>query len=239
MTIGIAALVALVNVAACGNSGTSQSGQTTSGASTSASAAEAHNPADVMFAQHMIPHHQQAIQMSDIVLGKQGIDPRVVNLANEIKAAQGPEIQQMQTWLGQWGQPTMPMMPMMPGMEMPGPSTTPSDPHHTDTPSPSATPSQTMMPNQGNMPGMSGMPSQSGMTGMMSGQDMAALQNAQGVEASRLFLTQMIGHHQGAIATAQNEINTGQYPAAVALARSIVSTQQQEIATMQGILASL
>lgn len=90
MTIGIAALVALVNVAACGNSGTSQSGQTTSGASTSASAAEAHNPADVMFAQHMIPHHQQAIQMSDIVLGKQGIDPRVVNLANEIKAAQAP-----------------------------------------------------------------------------------------------------------------------------------------------------
>lgn len=236
VTIGIAALVALVNVAACGNSGSNQSGQTTSGASTSASAAEAHNPADVMFAQHMIPHHQQAIQMSDIVLGKQGIDPRVVNLANEIKAAQGPEIQQMQTWLGQWGQPTMPMMP---GTEMPGPSTTPSDPHHTDTPSPSATQSHTMVPNQGNMPGMPSMPSQSGMTGMMSEQDMAALQNAQGVEASRLFLTQMIGHHQGAIAMAQNEINNGQYPATVALARSIVSTQQQEIATMQAIVASL
>lgn len=185
-----------------------------------------------MSAQHIIPHHQQAIQMSDIVPGK---DPRVVNLANEIKPAQGPEIQQMLTWLGQWGQPAMPFTP---AMEMPGPNTTPRDPHHSDTPSPSATPSQTMMPNQGNMPGMPGMPSQSGMTGMMSEQDMAALQDAQGVEASRLSLTQMIGH-QGAIAMAQNEINTGQHPATVTLARSIVSTQQQEIPTMQGILASL
>jgi uncharacterized protein (DUF305 family) len=43
--------------------------------------------------------------MSDIILGKQGIDPRVVQLANQIKAAQGPEIQQMQGWLSQWGQP--------------------------------------------------------------------------------------------------------------------------------------
>jgi uncharacterized protein (DUF305 family) len=64
-----------------------------------------------MFAQHMIPHHQQAIEMSDIVLSKQEIDPRVVDLADKIKVAQGPEIQQMQSWLSQWGQPTMPMMP--------------------------------------------------------------------------------------------------------------------------------
>jgi hypothetical protein len=116
----------------------------------------------------------------------------------------GPQIQQVQTWLGHWGQPTTPMMP---GMENPGPSTTPS---------------------------------QSGMNGMMSQEDVAALQNAQGVEASRLFLKQMIGHHQGAITMAQNEINTGQYTRPrLFLARSIVTTQQQEIATMQGILGSL
>ena len=45
---------------------------------------------------------QQAVQMSDIILSKQGIDPRVVDLANQIKAAQGSEIQQMQGWLTQW-----------------------------------------------------------------------------------------------------------------------------------------
>ena len=78
-----------------------------------------------------------------------------------------------------------------------------------------------------------------GMTGMMSDQDMAALQNAQGVAASKLFLSQMVTHHQGAIAMAQDEIKTGQYAPAVAMARSIVTSQQREIDEMQGILASL
>jgi uncharacterized protein (DUF305 family) len=73
---------------------------------------------------------------------------------------------------------------------------------------------------------------------MMSDQDMAALQNAQGLEASKLFLTQMITHHQGAIAMAQNEIKTGQYPPALALAHSIITSQQVEINTMQGMLGS-
>ena len=41
--------------------------------------------------------------MSDMLLGKQGVDPEVVSLANEIKNAQGPEIEQMQGWLQDWG----------------------------------------------------------------------------------------------------------------------------------------
>jgi uncharacterized protein (DUF305 family) len=49
----------------------------------------------------------------------------------------------------------------------------------------------------------------------------------------------MIGHHQGAIAMAQDEIKSGQYPPAVAMAHSIVTSQQQEITTMQTILGSL
>jgi len=65
------------------------------------------------------------------------------------------------------------------------------------------------------------------------------LQNAQGVEASKLLLTQMIKHREGAISMAQNEINTGQYPAATAMARSIVTSQQQEIDTMTKLVGSL
>src|SRR6476469_3324270 len=89
------AVMALVVSAGCSNSSdTSAEKSSTSDSATAAPAttqnAGAHNDADVMFAQHMIPHHQQAIEMSDIVLGKQGIDPRVVQLANQIKAAQGP-----------------------------------------------------------------------------------------------------------------------------------------------------
>ena len=66
-----------------------------------------HNDADVSFAAGMVPHHQQAIEMSDIILAKQGIDQRVVDLANQIKAAQGPEIATMQQWLTGWGAPAM------------------------------------------------------------------------------------------------------------------------------------
>ena len=73
----------------------------------------------------------------------------------------------------------------------------------------------------------------------MSANDMAALKNDQGIDASKLFLQMMIQHHRGAITMAQNEINTGQYPAAIALARSIVTSQQQEINTMQSILGSM
>ena len=218
-TIIGATLAAVLTFTACSSSGnqagtsTSSAGSTT--ASTSASGSQAHNDADATFAQRMIPHHQQAIQMSDIILGKQGIDPRVVQLANQIKAAQGPEIQQMQSWLSQWGQPTMRMMPnggMTPGSPMPG------------------------MPG---MPTHSTVPGMAGMSGMMSEQDMEALQNAQGVDASKLYLTQMIQHHQGAITMAQDEIKSGQYPEAIALAHSIVTSQQQEINTMQSILGSL
>jgi uncharacterized protein (DUF305 family) len=194
--IGAAVLAALLTLTACssssnqaGNSTTLTAGSAVS--STSAVAAGAHNQADVNFAQNMIPHHQQAIQMSDIILAKPGIDPRVVALANDIKAAQGPEIKQMQGWLGQWGVPTM-----------------------------------------STAPGMT-------MSGMLPDQDIAALQNAQGVDVSRQFLTGMIQHHQGAIAMAQDEIKSGQYTPAIALAHSIVTSQQQQITTMQELLASV
>ena len=121
------ALVAAALVAGCSNQstdGATTSTSPTSAAASSPSAAEAHNDADVMFSQHMIPHHQQAIEMSDMILGKPGIDLRVIDLANTIKAAQGPEIEKMQGWLTEWGVPPMaPMMPpMMPHTGMPGPA---------------------------------------------------------------------------------------------------------------------
>jgi uncharacterized protein (DUF305 family) len=199
---GAGALVALVVTAGCSSSdsGNEHPAEHSTSVSATASptapaAAEAHNDADVMFAQQMIPHHTQAIEMSDTLLAKQGIDPRVTELANQIKAAQGPEIQQMQGWLTQWGTPSMPPMS-----------------------------------GHGDMPGMSGI---------MSEQDMTALKDAQGVDAGKLFLTQMITHHKGAITMAQSEIKDGQYPPAVEMARAIVTTQQQEIDTMNGILGSL
>lgn len=206
-------------VSACSNATTDSQSSTSSPAAPSASPSAAssdatHNDADVTFAQGMIPHHQQAIEMSDMLLGKQSIDPEVISLADEIKNAQGPEIEQMQGWLQEWG-----------ASSSPAPATSTAMPGH-DMPA-------HQMPGRdmGKMPGMGG----SGH-GMMSEADMAALQNAQGAEASRLFLTQMIAHHKGAIMMAQQEIDNGQFPAAVEMARNIVSSQQAEIDTMQGML---
>jgi len=73
----------------------------------------------------------------------------------------------------------------------------------------------------------------------MSPAQMDALKNAQGVDAGKLFLTGMIKHHQGALTMAQNEIANGQFPDAIAMAKSILVSQQKEIDTMKQILASL
>jgi len=53
---------------------------------------------EIMFAQGMIPHHQQAIDMSKMALNS-GASPEVKKLAKEIIAAQGKEISQLKYWL--------------------------------------------------------------------------------------------------------------------------------------------
>lgn len=83
------------------------------------------------------------------------------------------------------------------------------------------------------------MGSMSGMSmgdGMMSQADMDALEKASGQKASTLFLTQMITHHRGAIAMAKTEVARGTDPRAIALAKSIVTSQTAEITEMQRLL---
>lgn len=78
-------------------------GSSTADASASASAsASSHNAADVTFAQGMLPHHQQAIEMAQLVPDR-STDPQVLDLASRIEAAQGPEIDTLQGWLSDWG----------------------------------------------------------------------------------------------------------------------------------------
>jgi uncharacterized protein (DUF305 family) len=210
---GVAVLAAVAAIGACSNSATKEAATSSASASTQTTTsvqAAAHNQADMNFVHMMIPHHQQAVEMSDIILAKQGIDPRVVDLAKQIKAAQGPEIEKMQGWMSQWG----------PGMDHGGMSGMPGMDHS-------------------GMPGMGGMGDMAGMDGMMSSAEMDALKSAQGVEASKLFLTGMIKHHQGALTMAQDEIKNGQFPDAVTMAKSILDSQQKEIDTMNQILNSL
>lgn len=62
--------------------------------------------AEAMFAQMMIPHHEQAVVMADYALTR-AQDPQIQALAEEIKAAQQPEIDLMASWLDEWGVPRM------------------------------------------------------------------------------------------------------------------------------------
>ena len=57
---------------------------------------------DQMFLAMMVPHHQQAVEMSDLVL-QTTTNSDVKALAEQIKSAQGPEIEQMKQWLGPEG----------------------------------------------------------------------------------------------------------------------------------------
>lgn len=166
------------------------------GASTtpSSASASAFNATDVMFVQMMIPHHAQAIEMSDTILAKDGVDADVRELAENIKAAQQPEIDTMEGWLTAWG---------------------------------------------AEMPGAGGMAGMGHDDGMMSDDDMSALAAASGADASRLFLEQMIVHHEGAIDMAQDELDSGTSPDVRELAEAIIVAQTAEIATMRAMLAEL
>ncbi|TFD15261.1 DUF305 domain-containing protein [Cryobacterium sp. TMT1-21] len=183
------AVAAALTLSACGGATTA----TGPGAgSTPAASSAAFNPADVAFARMMIPHHEQAVTMSDDLLAKHGADPRVVDLATQIKAAQEPEIDQLTAWLTAWGADTGGM----------------SDIDH-------------------------------GTDGMMSDADMMTLGNASGADADRVFLELMIGHHEGAIAMAQTEVDDGENADAQALAKAIVASQTDEVAAMTDLLAAL
>ncbi|WP_405675714.1 DUF305 domain-containing protein [Streptomyces sp. NBC_01511] len=75
----------------------------------------AFNDADVAFAQGMIPHHQQAVEMSELADGRAS-DAEITALAAEIEKAQDPEITTMRSWLTAWGEPE-PADGSMPGMD--------------------------------------------------------------------------------------------------------------------------
>ena len=98
----VASLLPLTLLAACG--GSSASNEVGEVVGEVASNVQ-FNDADVMFAQMMIPHHEQAIEMSDIALDPTvGAGDAVKALAARIKGAQDPEIATMTGFLSSWKQ---------------------------------------------------------------------------------------------------------------------------------------
>lgn len=161
------------------------------------------NDTDVDFASDMIQHHAQALEMVDLTMGRE-LDPQVVTLTEEIRAAQAPEIEKMADWLEEWDQP------------VPETSRDHANAHGED--SGESAEMDTAMP------------------GMMSAEEMDALENASGAEFQTMWLEMMIEHHEGAVEMAETEVDEGENAKAIALAEEIISAQEREISTMQNLL---
>lgn len=136
------------------------------------------------------------------------LDPEVQAIAEGIRAAQGPEIETMVDWLDDWGE------------DVPATVRDHVNSGHD-------------MGDMGDM-GDTG----SDMPGMMSADDMDALENAADDEFQDLWLQLMIEHHEGAVEMARAEEAGGRYRDAIDLAGSIIDSQQQEIDMMQELLDS-
>lgn len=118
VALAIAAVVAAAVLAACSSADTATPASAGSSMAAEQSAGadsqQAGSESDITFAQLMIPHHEQAVQMADMALQK-ATTPEVQQLAQQIKDAQDPEIQQMRGWLTAWGAPEQ--MDGMDGMD--------------------------------------------------------------------------------------------------------------------------
>lgn len=170
--------------------------------------------ADVRFMTGMIGHHAQAITMSNWA-PTHGANSSVQLLASRIINSQRDEILTMQNWLRDRGQPV---------------------------PDPDA-----------GMAGMSGMSGVKGMTmngsghtmlmpGMLTAAQMAQLDSARGPAFDRLFLTDMIQHHKGAVSMVKDLFNSygaGQDEQVFKFASDVNVDQTTEIARMEKMLVTL
>ena len=104
-----AALALTVALAACGSDDSLAAESAAAAAATAVQPGSLMlNDADIEFAQGMIAHHEQAIEMAEIALDpNRGASAEVLDLATRIKAGQDPEVELMTGWLTAAGAPMM------------------------------------------------------------------------------------------------------------------------------------
>lgn len=168
-------------------------------------------PADISFMQGMIMHHSQAVEMTDL-LRTRGRSPDLQALGKRISISQTDEIKFMKQWLEDRGQPVS------------------MQPDHMD--------------HVGGMKNMahmdhSKMDAMPLMPGMLTPQQMKALEKAAGPAFDHLFLTGMIQHHTGALVMVQDLFDVpgaGQDALLFDFATDVDNTQRAEIEIMRRML---
>jgi uncharacterized protein (DUF305 family) len=169
--------------------------------------------ADVDFMTGMIHHHAQALIMARWA-PTHGANPSVQTLCERIINGQTDEIHLMQNWLRDRGKPV-------------------PDPDHPDTMG---------MPMSGMGHDMPGMGQEMLMPGMLTGEQMKALDAARGADFDRLFLQGMIQHHTGALTMVKDLFaheGAGQDELVFKFASDVNVDQTTEIHRMQRMLAAV
>ena len=193
--LGLAAVIliaaAMVSLSIRDNSDSSNSMNSSMGHGNHSGSSKnsAYTGADVMFLQMMIPHHQQAIDISNLAM-KSSTNKELLALAEIIARDQAAEITQMKAWLKDAGAT--------------------EDMGH----------------------------SMDGMGGMLTDEELTALNAATGSTFDRLWLEGMTEHHDGAIHMVQM-IEDAENAEVKAFGTKVIADQSAQIAQMKKMLASL
>ena len=183
------------------------------------SARHGYTLADVRFMQHMIAHHAQALSMAAMVPSHTGRQDMHL-LAERITVSQRDEIRMMERWLRDRGE------------RVPDPSAPMAEMHHD------------MGHDMADHAAMhdSAMAAMPMMPGMLTPAQLDSLRAANGPGFDRLFLQDMIRHHEGALVMAQSLMDSpaaAQEPEIFRFASDVDADQRAEIARMQALLRAM
>ena len=170
--------------------------------------------ADVTFAQAMIVHHAQALEMVEVA--REGLtDEQVRSLADRISAAQGPEIGSLVAWLTEHGEP-VPQEAVEAGIDV-----------------------EALGADVGARAPGGGHGHDEDMAGMASPEQLEDLAAARGQDADVLFLELMTAHHEGALAMVDEHATGGIDPRMREMADEMAVEQTVEIERMAELLERL
>ena len=174
--------------------------------------------ADYCYVEAMIPHHEQALALSGIVLAASGVSDRTQALAEYIVADQSTEIEQMRAWADAWAR-------AVPGAAGGGSG-------HSG--------------HGGGAVVDTGVIAQgcrhdghADMKGMATPEQLDELRSLTGAAAERRFLELMIVHHEGALEMAKRAVTEGSNAFVRSSAKHVLVEQEREVGAMTTILETV
>lgn len=171
---------------------------------------------DYCYIEGMIPHHAQALELSELLLGSDGVRERTRALAEFILVDQQTEIEAMTEWRDAW-------LRALPADSGAGHGTHGS--HGADA--------------AGIARGCDHGHDHAAMRGMATPEQLAALAAASGESADELFLRLMIVHHEGALEMATDAVTSTSNVFIRSSGKHVLVEQDREIAAMTALLAEL